>query len=161
MAQQRHIFVTVGSTDFDPLVKAVDFLAPTLEAEGIMQIGHGMFEPVNWPFFRFAASLAPYYEQASLVIAHGGLATTMEVLRRGIPLVSVSNLDRYDNHQDDLLATMANEGYLVWCQRLEDLAEAIKMAQTTPLSRYKQPDCKIHDIINDFLGVRQNVEKLT
>jgi len=148
---QPYIFVTVGSTDFDSLVRSVDVLAPSLDLYGEMQIGHGQYEPVNLPYFRFASPLDPYYERASLVIAHGGLATTMEVLRRGLPLVSVSNPDRYDNHQDDLLATMAREGYLIWCRQLDQLEQAIETARNTALKRYQPPKCKIHLVINNFL----------
>ncbi len=151
MAEKSNIFVTVGSTDFDALVQAVDSLAPSLPAQGVMQIGHGRYEPVNMPYFRFAPSLTPYYEQASLVIAHGGLAITMEALNLGLRLVSVSNPDRYDNHQDDLLSTMAEAGYLVWCRQLDKLGQAIEMAQNTPLRRYQQPECKIHLVIKQFL----------
>ena len=151
--QRECIFVTVGSTDFDPLIRAVDALVPALRAEGLMQIGHGQYEPRHWPFFRFATTLGPYYDRATLVIAHGGLATTMEVLRRGLPLVSVSNPDRYDNHQDDLLSTLAGEGYLVWCRRLDDLLRAIKTAQTMTRRRYEEPGCEIHQVIHKFLGV--------
>jgi UDP-N-acetylglucosamine transferase subunit ALG13 len=151
MPQEPHIFVTVGSTDFDTLVQAVDTLAPSMDGTGIMQIGGGAYEPRNMPFFRFARSLQPYYDQATLVIAHGGLATTMEVLMRGLPLVSVSNPDRYDNHQDDLLSNMAQEGYLVWCRRLEDLRQAIHTAQTTSLRPYEQVECQIHTHIHRFL----------
>jgi UDP-N-acetylglucosamine transferase subunit ALG13 len=116
-----------------------------------MQIGGGTYEPRNMPFFRFASSLQPYYDQATLVIAHGGLATTMEVLMRGLPLVSVSNPDRYDNHQDDLLSNMAQEGYLVWCRQLDDLGQAIHTAQTTSLRPYEQSACEIHTHIHRFL----------
>ena len=151
MIEKPYIFVTVGSTDFDALIRAVDALVPSLGTQGIMQIGHGQYIPVNLPYFRFAPFLTPYYEQASLVIAHGGLATTMEVFKQGLPLVSVSNPDRYDDHQQDLLSTMAEEGYLVWCRRLSQLEQAIKTAQTTPLRRYQPPECEIHLIINEFL----------
>jgi UDP-N-acetylglucosamine transferase subunit ALG13 len=118
---------------------------------GVMQIGHGQYIPNSWPYFRFAPSLDPYYEKATLVIAHGGLATTMEVLTRGVPLVSVSNPDRYDHHQDDLLSTMDKEGYLVWCRHLDQLAEAIETAQTVPLKHYCPSKCEIHLVINEFL----------
>ena len=124
-----------------------------------MQIGHGHYEPRNWPFFRFASSLAPYYERAPMVIAHGGLATTMEVLRLGIPLVSVSNQDRFDNHQDDLLSAMAEEGYLVWCRHLSDLREAIEAAKTKRLRPYEQPACEIHRVIHRYLGVKCLAER--
>jgi UDP-N-acetylglucosamine transferase subunit ALG13 len=151
LTKKPYVFVTVGSTDFDPLIEAVDNLAPSLQVQGTMQIGHGRYIPVNMPYFRFAPSLSPYYEQASLVIAHGGLATTMEVVERGLPLISVSNMDRYDNHQQDLLATMAEDGYLVWCRQLDALRQAIETAQTTPLRRYQPPECEIHVVINEFL----------
>jgi len=151
LTKKLNIFVTVGSTDFDALIQAVDTLVPSLHAEGIMQIGHGQYIPVNWPYFRFAPSLSPYYEQASLVIAHGGLGTTMEVLRRGLPLVSVSNPDRPDNHQEDLLSVMAEEGYLIWCRHLDELKQAIETARSTSLRRYQPPECEIHLVINEFL----------
>lgn len=151
MIKQPYLFVTVGSTDFDPLVKAVDALIPSLNIHGMMQIGHGRYQPSHLPYFRFAPSLDAYYEQASVVIAHGGLATTIEVLRRGLPLISVSNPDRYDNHQEDLLAIMRDEGYLIWCRQLDVLKQAIDVAQTTPLRRYQPPECKIHLVINEFL----------
>jgi UDP-N-acetylglucosamine transferase subunit ALG13 len=150
--QKPNVFVTVGSTDFDALVQTVDALVPSLQADGVMQIGHGRYLPANWPHFRFAPTLDPYYEKATLVIAHGGLGTTIEVLTRGLPLVSVSNPDRYDNHQEDLLEAMAQEGYLVWCRQLEELEQAIETAQTTPLQRYEPSECEIHLVISDFLS---------
>lgn len=155
LAPKPHIFVTVGSTDFDALIQAADKVAPSLDVEGIMQIGHGRYIPAHWPHFRFAPSLDPYYEQATLVIAHGGLATTMEVLGRGLPLVSASNPDRFDNHQDDLLSAMAEEGYLVWCRHLDQLGQAVESAlqaaQNGSLKRYEPSECRIHTVIHDFL----------
>lgn len=152
LAKKPFLFVTVGSTDFDALVEAADRLLPALDVEGMVQIGNGKYVPQNLPYFRFAQSLVQYYERANLVIAHGGVGTTMEVLRRGVPLVSVSNPDRYDGHQDDLLSFMAEEGHLVWCRQLESLGQAIHTAQTTPLRTYQPPECRIHLVINEFLN---------
>ncbi len=151
MDKKPSLFITVGTTDFDKLVKAVDFFLPSLNMKGIIQIGHGRYVPVNLPFFRFAPSLATYYKKASLIISHGGLATTMEILRLGLPLVSVSNHDRYDNHQDDLLAEMENEGYLIWCRSLAKLKEAIEVAMIKKFKKYIRPECNIHKIIGKFL----------
>lgn len=146
------LFATVGSTDFDGLVRAVDQIAPELDvADGVIQIGHGRYEPNRLAYFRFATSLAPYYEKASLVVAHGGLGTTMEVLRRGIPLVSVSNPDRYDSHQDDLLAAMADEGYLIWCRKLESLSVSIAEALSQKPKSYTLPHSQIHHKIREYL----------
>lgn len=156
-ARRAYLFVTVGSTDFDPLISTVDELLPNLHVKaGIMQIGGGRYEPFNLPYFRFAPSLAPYYEQATLVVAHGGLAVTMEVLARGVPLVSVSNADRYDQHQEELLAQMAQEGYLYWCRSLDQLEQTIVEAQRTPLRPYTLPNSNIHSAIDEYLGALGN-----
>jgi hypothetical protein len=99
------IFVTVGTTDFDELIRQMDALAPTLGEPCIAQIGRGSYEPAHLEHFRFAPSLDPYYERARIVIAHGGLGTMIEVLQRGLPLIGLSNPDRYDRHVRSLLPT--------------------------------------------------------
>jgi beta-1,4-N-acetylglucosaminyltransferase len=155
LTQKSFMLVTVGSTDFDALIQTADRLVPSLQTQGVMQIGRGQYIPANIPHFRFAPSLAPYLEQASLVIAHGGLGTTMEVLNRGLPLVSVSNPECHDNHQDELLSHMSEEGYLVWCHQLDELEKAIEIARTTSLQRYQPPGCEIHLVIHEFLRERK------
>ena len=152
MKKELFLFVTVGSTDFDDLIKAVDNLVPKLETKGIMQIGNGKYKPVNLKFFRFKETLEPFYKKATLAVAHGGLGTTIELLKHRIPLVSISNPDRFDKHQDDLLKAMEDEGYLVWCKRLKDLEQSIHLAQINNFRIYETPKCKIHYVINEYLN---------
>jgi beta-1,4-N-acetylglucosaminyltransferase len=151
MKTDNFLFVTVGSTDFNELVKNVDDLYPLLNMEGIIQIGHGYYEPKNFNFFRFSESLIPYYKKASLIISHGGLATTIEILKFAVPLVSVSNNDRYDKHQEDILYEMEKQGYLIWCRNLEKLKGSIEMAMNKKFKKYLNPECQIHKIIDQFL----------
>ena len=146
------MFVTVGSTDFDAIIQTVDRLALSKAIKGIMQIGHGKYKPVSLPYFRFAPSLDPFYKKATIAISHGGLATTMEILKKGLPLISVNNPDRYDNHQIDLIATMESEGYLIWCRQLENLQLSIEKAMNKKLKRYNSPECKIHIYIKEYLN---------
>ena len=147
------IFVTVGTTDFDALVRAMDELAPALGEEVVAQIGQGRYLPRRVSeYFRLAPSLAPYYERARLVVSHGGLATVMEVLRRGGRLVGVSNPDRYDRHQEDLLSYLDERGHLVWCRDLSRLKEAIAVAGERIPVPYAPPPCTIHLVIEAFLG---------
>ena len=146
------IFVTVGTTDFDALVQAMDFLAPQLNEEVEIQIGRGGYEPLNCAWFRFSPSLDPYYEQADFVVAHGGLGTIMEVLRRGGRLIGVANPDRYDQHQEDLLSHLAEEGYLIWCRDLASLPDELHRVSGMTFQRYRSPECHVHDVIAEFLG---------
>lgn len=146
------IFVTVGTTDFDQLVEAADRLAATMDEEVVIQIGHGHYEPQHAAWFRFAESLAPYYDQASLVIGHGGFGTVTEVLRRGLRLVGVSNPDRYDRHQDQILRAFEEAGYLVWCRDVAELPAAVALARSRELTPYEPPASRIHEVIRDFLA---------
>ncbi|MCS6843709.1 MAG: hypothetical protein NZ528_05185 [Caldilineales bacterium] len=145
------IFVTVGTTDFDALVEAADRLAAALDEEVVIQIGHGSYEPRHARWFRFADSLAPYYDRASLVISHGGFGTVTEVLRRGLPLVGVSNPDRYDRHQDQILRAFEEGGHLVWCRNLAELPSAVERARRTALVPYCPPESRIHEVVRAFL----------
>lgn len=146
------IFVTVGTTDFDALVQAMDFLAPQLNEEVEIQIGRGGYEPRHCSWFRFSPSLEPYYERADVVVAHGGLGTIMEVLRRGGKLIGVANPDRYDQHQEDLLSYLAEEGYLIWCRDLASLPDELHRVHGMTFRRYWSPECHVHDVIAEFLG---------
>jgi len=149
------IFVTVGSTDFDALVAAMDEWAATAAEPVVMQIGEGSYMPRHaHVYFRFAPSLAPYYEQAEIVVSHGGLGTVVEVLQRGKRLIAVSNPDRYDTHQDEILRTFAESGYLLWCQELRRLPEELASVRDMVFAPYEPPPCDIHTTIQRFLADR-------
>jgi len=145
------IFVTVGSTKFTDLIRKMDELAPSLGDEVIMQIGNGPYEPRNCQFFRYTASLAPLYDQADIVVAHGGLGTIVEVSGRGRKLVCVVNPTTMDLHQEHLLRIYAEKNYLLWCKDLDHLDEAIREARNKQFARYQAPECHIHEVIQDYL----------
>ena len=146
------IFVTVGTTDFDDLVRALDAMAPDLNDEMVIQYGHGTHEPQNCEAFRFTNSLDPYYEKADLVISHGGLCTVMEVCRRGLKLVAMANPDRFDDHQTDILSYMSDAGHLVWCRSFHALPEAIDTARRKTFVPYDTPECRIAETVQEFLS---------
>jgi beta-1,4-N-acetylglucosaminyltransferase len=145
------IFVAVGTTDFDALTMRMDRIAPTLSEEVVLQIGNGRYIPKNCQYFRFAPSLEPYYAQASVVVSHGGLGIITEALERGKKLISVQNTTCHGGHQEDLLRLLATEGYLIWCQDLDELPEVLERARKQAFRRYVAPDCGIHIVIKKFL----------
>jgi beta-1,4-N-acetylglucosaminyltransferase len=149
------IFVTVGSTDFDALIRRMDEIGAQLKEEMIMQIGAGAYAPQHAArVFRYAPSLDEFYEQADLVVSHGGLGTVVEALRHRRKLVAVSNPDRYDAHQVDILGAFAEVGYLVWCRDLAHLEDDLRRARTTDFAPYQEPPCEIHKVIQEFLAHR-------
>jgi UDP-N-acetylglucosamine transferase subunit ALG13 len=146
------VFVTVGTTDFDSLLRATDEAAPRLGLPVEYQIGIGSYEPENGVWFRHAPSLDPYYDRARVVVAHGGAGTILEVLRRGIPLVCAENPDRPDRHQRDLISHMADQGRLIWCEELDRLDEAVAAARAMPRPEpLVTPPPLVHRVVGEFL----------
>jgi UDP-N-acetylglucosamine transferase subunit ALG13 len=145
------IFVATGTTGFDGLVRKMDRLAPSLGEAVVMQIGAGQHLPRHAEFFRFAPSLNPYYQQASLVVSHGGKGICLEALEAGKPLIAVNNPDRYDQHQADLLKVLEANNYLIWCRELALLDQAIASARQAAFRPYRRPECTIHLRIREFL----------
>jgi len=144
------IFVTVGTTSFDVLVKAIDEHSQSLSEKVVVQIGKGSYEPQHCDYFRFAPSLTPYYERASVVISHGGVGITTEVLQHGRPLVAVEDPNQPDRHQREILDVWEQEGHLIWCKDLQELPQAMERAKTQ-LRPYTAPECWIHTIVAGFL----------
>ena len=138
------IFVAVGTTDFDSLIQEMDRLASRLPQQVVMQIGNGQYVPKNGQHFRFAPSLDPYYDQASIVVSHGGLGIINEALLRGKKLIGVENSSVHGRHQADLLAKLSRDGYLVWCQDVDQLSEALGCARQLEFPPYVAPGCEIH-----------------
>lgn len=161
----EYLLVTVGTTSFDDLAKAADELVPALSPrDGLIQTGEGSYVPNNLPHERFVPTLRELYPRSSLVIAHGGAATTFEVLRAGVPLVSVANGDRYDDHQADLLSELDAAGHLVWCDDLATLSTAVERAVTTQLMPLPDDECTIGSQIAEYLdgvsGKRRLLDRL-
>ncbi|MER2599570.1 MAG: PssE/Cps14G family polysaccharide biosynthesis glycosyltransferase [Caldilineales bacterium] len=146
------LFITVGTTDFDPLVAAGDALAAQTGERVVIQIGHGEVEPQHAEWLRFALSLEPYYDQAEVVITHGGLGTLTELLHRGQRVVGVSNPDRFDRHQDQILQAFSQANHLIWCQDLKELALAVEQARSAHFTPYTPPRSHIHELIAEFLA---------
>ncbi|GFU97721.1 putative bifunctional UDP-N-acetylglucosamine transferase and deubiquitinase ALG13, partial [Trichonephila clavipes] len=134
------VFVSVGSTSFDDLIKTVSspeilqFLSDKEFKKIILQIGQGTVIPdksdiieVEW--FRFKDSISQDIKNASLIIGHAGAGTILESLIEHKPLITVLNDKLMDNHQTELAEEMAKEGYLSYCS-CSDLLETLKHSKS-------------------------------
>ena len=123
---KKSVFVTVGSTSFDDLIKTVctEECLELLKSYGfekiILQVGKGTFVPeemlsfkVEW--FRFKDNILDCIKNASLVIGHAGAGTILETLSQGKPLIVVLNEKLMDNHQREIAEKLSDEGYLKYC----------------------------------------------
>lgn len=124
--ESRSVFVTVGTTSFDDLIRTVTSpdVCSAINSRGytklIIQLGRGDYTPdvkhvsgVDITWYRYKDTLRDDVKMASLVISHAGAGSIMESLREGRHLVVVINEKLMHNHQFELADKMAAERYLV------------------------------------------------
>lgn len=151
------VLVTVGTTKFDALVKAVDStaVADALVARGytrlVIQIGTGTYQVqtlvplgsqhhqlgngLQVQVFEFAPSLAEYMQAADLIISHAGSGSVFEALRLRKPLVAVPNPILMDNHQAELANHLARLDYII-AARPDTLAYTLQHLSVDGLKPY-------------------------
>eukprot|EP01026_Neomeris_dumetosa_P010538 TRINITY_DN13933_c1_g1_i1.p1 TRINITY_DN13933_c1_g1~~TRINITY_DN13933_c1_g1_i1.p1 ORF type:complete len:233 (-),score=26.91 TRINITY_DN13933_c1_g1_i1:138-761(-) len=154
------VFVTVGSTEFDALIQKLDQseIASILKDRGydelIIQKGKGKYFPRNLvpegesvatesglrvEVFDYKPTIAPYIEQAALIISHAGSGSIFEGLSAGRKLVVVPNPILMDNHQVELANHLSDLKYLVYAP-LDKFGETLKTMDLQSLVPYERGD---------------------
>mmetsp|Transcript_16906 Transcript_16906/g.69026 ORF Transcript_16906/g.69026 Transcript_16906/m.69026 type:complete len:165 (-) Transcript_16906:2336-2830(-) len=129
-------FVTVGSTQFDELIMAVDDEGVQKALRGIgvneltVQYGRGRYRMttgrgnvLNVEAYDFKPSLHDDMIAADLIISHAGAGTMLESLRLGKRLIVVVNESLMENHQAELAEEMerSNHSYAATVSTLLDV----------------------------------------
>lgn len=121
------IFVTVGSTRFDALIRELDSEAcqQSLRNKGfhslLVQYGNSDTQPqsrvpgLRVECYQFKPTLLPDFSRADLVITHAGYGCLMEALQLRKAVVAVINTTLMDNHQLEIAAELERGNYLVKC----------------------------------------------
>jgi len=149
-----NVFVTVGTTSFDRLVKASDECASIIkEYDFIFQIADGSYTPLNGSSFGFVDSVDSYYNHSDIVITHAGAGSVYNLLELHKKLVVVPNLERVDKHQRDLAGFLEENNYalVVWdLDRLLNILKSVKAFQ--PAKFEKDPFFKYEEIASYLLS---------
>ncbi len=158
-----NILVTVGTTPFDNLILAVDQQLGSLY-QVVSQIAKGKYEPKSNHFFRFTDDIERYYQDADLIISHGGAGTIYRVLELGKKLIIVPNLDRIDHHQLDICDFMQKNNHAaVWgynrCRSQTSfdsdtsLAKLVAEVEISDFVPFEPDEFTGVDKIRDYLGL--------
>ncbi|KAL0927211.1 hypothetical protein M5K25_001373 [Dendrobium thyrsiflorum] len=169
--KKKVVFVTVGTTCFDALVKSVDsrHVRNELKKRGytnlLIQMGRGSYIPrkstmqscgedesLVVDYFTFSPSIADYMRSASLIISHAGSGSIFETLRLRKPLIVVVNEDLMDNHQSELAEELADRKHL-FCASPQTLGQTIETMDLDSLLPFQSGDgLPVAKLINKFLG---------
>lgn len=156
------IFVCVGSRDyqFNRLLKKIDELVESGEIKDtvIAQIGQSEYEPKNYEWHRFLDrdAFKQYQQDATLIISHAGTGALIGALKLEKQVIAVPRLARYgehiDDHQTQISAVLAEEGYLREVLDMDNLGEAVRLSyEDLIMKKYDRPS-NIIQIIDEFLG---------
>ncbi|KAJ2771806.1 N-acetylglucosaminyldiphosphodolichol N-acetylglucosaminyltransferase catalytic subunit alg13 [Coemansia nantahalensis] len=160
------VFVTVGSTGFDELVRAVcapEFLQ-ALTGRGfgrlVVQCGSsvGQFAPapaalaasgIRAESFDYADQPQRLVEEAELVICHAGTGSILDALRSGKPVIGVVNPGLMDSHQREIAAELARGGFMAVAEP-GSLVQAVADGAYAGLRPYPRADPRpLGDILDE------------
>jgi beta-1,4-N-acetylglucosaminyltransferase len=161
------IFITVGTTDFNTLVEAIDceeFLNLIVRkgcTHLTIQIGRGELEPSYLPdvcasvgieleVFRFKATLSDDMMSADLIICHAGAGSITDALSLKKHVMVVVNNTLMDNHQTELARAVVGKGYC-FSTEPDRVVSDLEAADFTTTSAYPPVDYTDFHRLNDEL----------
>ena len=165
----KRLFVTVGTTSFDSLIRALDDanVVSLLKRLGftsvVVQFGrgevdrHGLRHSRSQPglqvdAFDFKPTLQDDMRQADLVITHAGAGSIFECLNLHVPCLVVVNETLMGNHQTELANALQERKHLKWCVP-KDILKALKSFDASKLIPYDGGDPDgVRRKLDDLLG---------
>jgi len=133
-----NIFVTVGTTKFDNLIKTVDKKLKDLDSEITMQISNGEYKPKNFEFFEYTKDIKKYFIESDIIITHAGAGSIYELLELEKKIIIVPNLDRIDKHQKDIANYMDSNGYAKKLDSFDRLIETIDFVVNNNFKKFEK-----------------------
>lgn len=153
------IFVAVGTQkfQFDRLIEAVDDLVKYSDEIVFGQIGNSNYIPQNYDYKRFLnkKEFNHSLEKAELVITHSGVATIMEAIKFGKPVIVVPRLEKYgehvDDHQTQIAEAFEENNLILVCKDVARLAEKISIAREKKFQKYVSQKEIVLKTIEEYL----------
>lgn len=146
-----NIFVTVGTTKFDPLIEAIDAFAQSSQHSFTYQIADGDYIPRTGNYFSFTAKIDEHYDHADIIITHAGAGSIYTLLERRKIIIIVPNLERVDKHQSDIANFMENNCYALVCSDVASIANSIINIQNFTPREFKKTNFFKQKNIASFL----------
>ncbi len=147
------IFITVGTTEFDILIKAIDtiFVNQSKYFFTAQISSSANYKPSNIEFFEFSSDIERYIDEADFIITHAGAGSVYSMLEKGKKLIVVPNLSRIDHHQIELANYVNKNNFAIACNKLDELPSLIESLKNQEFRSYQKEDFFGVGIIRDLL----------
>ncbi|KAK5650513.1 hypothetical protein RI129_001542 [Pyrocoelia pectoralis] len=158
----KRVFITVGTTKFDKLVKTVSNsdILNILHKLGYnqiqFQVGNGSYieakhDTIKLSYNTYFEDFDSEIEKADLVISHAGAGSCLQVLRKKKPLIVVVNDELMNNHQVELAEELEKYSYLYYCTC--NILKEVLLKDISKLVTYPTPNQTLFaSYINKCMG---------
>lgn len=130
------IFVTVGNTQYNSLIKAIDESLSPDKFDVTIQLADGKYTPLHHKFFRYTQDIKSYFNDADVIITHAGAGSVFQLLEDKAKMVVIPNHDRIDTHQLDLAQYVDNNKFANVCYDLDNIEACVISAAKNQYVEY-------------------------
>jgi len=155
------IFVILGTQDklFPRLLKEIDkqIEKGNIKDEVIVQAGNTKYKSKNMKIFDFISmnDFNEYIKKSDFIITHGGVGSILNSLKNNKKVIAVPRLYKYKEHENDhqlqIINKFANEGYILGCNKVNDLEKKLKELHNFIPKKYVGSNELIINTIENFL----------
>lgn len=146
------VFVTVGSTQFNRLIQAIDEQVLSSDYEVIIQLADGKYIPENHQYIRVTDNINQYFSDADIVICHAGAGSVFNLLELQKKMVVVPNSDRINDHQLDLAHYIEKNNFASVCYDLNNIKSCLVDAGNKKYEMYANEPFFGYQLIADLLS---------
>ena len=94
-------------------------------------------------------------QKADLIITHGGVGSIISSIEKGKKVIAVPRKHEYqehvNNHQEEIVHTFNEKGYIIGIEDVKDLENAIMRAKDFIPKKYIHDNTRMLKIIEDFI----------
>ena len=175
MAEEKHLLVTVGTTQFNDLIEYIDKNASSflkiIQSHNInsitIQKGNGIYFPHHFikesksmnikttviDYTKTSIEFKGLLSKSYLIISHAGAGSILESLSLHKKLFVVINDTLMNNHQIEICRPLYNLKYLYY-SNVKNLNNTLKQCDFSHLKPYPKPDYNAFpNIINLEMGI--------
>ena len=145
------VFITIGTTPFDELIKLCDKNIDLNSFQVLAQISDkAKYRPKNIEFIEFTNKIMTLYNKADIIISHAGAGSIYNLLELQKKSIFVPNFIMKDGHQNDICKFIENNNYAkVMNLKNININTILKDTYKKQFNKYKKQDSD--DLINEII----------
>jgi len=156
------ILVLLGTHEL-PMTRLIDQVKQAIESgviteRVVVQAGHTEFEKHdNMDVYKFISfeKMQALYEEANLIITHGGTGSIISGLKIGKKVIAMPRLSKYNEHNDDhqkeIVEAFSTNGHILKCYEEDQLSEVIKLSEEFIPKPFKSKRDQMINVIESFI----------